>query len=95
MDEVRELAPWDVAIVGTPGGLMVRLIENRVLHTEAEPRALCGNKASTPTRTPLQLNGCKRCCKATLKAGLTTAVDSWGPACPRGRGPRARPRRVL
>jgi hypothetical protein len=75
MEDRRAPAPWDVSIVGTPGGLMVHLVENRVLHTHDEPRALCGNKASTPTRTPFQLNGCKRCCKAALKKGLTTVID--------------------
>jgi hypothetical protein len=53
----------------------VHLVENRVLYTDPDPRALCGNKAVLRTRTPFSLNGWKRCCKAAMKAGLTTVVD--------------------
>ncbi len=30
---------------------------------------------SLPARTPFQRSGCKRCCKAALKAGLSTVID--------------------
>ena len=66
---------WAVSIVGTTAGPDVHLVEDRILHTDAEPRSLCGVNASLPTRTPFELNGCKRCCKAALKAGLTTVID--------------------
>lgn len=67
----HQLEPWAVAVVGSAAGLWVHLIENRELHTSADPRALCGNKASRPTRTWFALNGCTRCCKA----GLEVVVD--------------------
>ena len=72
------LAPWDVALADSPGGLMVHLVENRVLHTQADPRALCGVGVSGRTRTPFELNGCKRCCKKALKANLDAVVDVTG-----------------
>jgi hypothetical protein len=53
----------------------VHLVEDRALHTETEPLSLCGVQAALPTTTPFKLNGCKRCCKAALKAGLTTVID--------------------
>lgn len=53
----------------------MHLVEDRILHTGPGPRSLCGVTASLPTRTPFKLNGCKRCCKAALKAGLTTIID--------------------
>jgi hypothetical protein len=75
----RGLAPWDVSLIGTQSGLWVHLVENRVLHTEPDPRALCGNKAVVRTATPFSLNGCKRCCQAALKAAsrqLSTSMVS-------------------
>lgn len=69
------MEPWDVTILATSSGPKVHLVEDRILHTQAEPRSLCGVEASLPTTTPFKLNGCKRCCKAALKAGLTTVID--------------------
>jgi hypothetical protein len=69
------LNPWDVEIVQSAGGLMVHLIENRELHTGVDPRALCGRKATGNARVWFALNGCSRCCKAALKAGLEVVVD--------------------
>lgn len=69
------MEPWAVSIVGASSGPRVHLVEDRILHTDAEPRSLCGVKASTPTRSVFALNGCKRCCKAALKAGLTRVID--------------------
>ena len=43
------LEPWAVSIVETTSGPTVHLVDDRILHTEAEPRSLCGVKASTPT----------------------------------------------
>lgn len=47
----HQLEPGAVAVVGSAAGLWVHLVENRELHTLADPRARCGNKASRPTRT--------------------------------------------
>ena len=69
------MEPWAVSILATSSGPKVHLVEDRILHTETEPRSVCGVQASLPTTTPFQLNGCKRCCKAALKAGLTTVID--------------------
>ena len=69
------MEPWAVSILGTPPGPGVHLVEDRIRHTEPGPRTLCGVNASLPTRTPSKLNGRKRCCKAALKAGLTTIID--------------------
>lgn len=69
------MEPWAVSIVATTAGPRVHLVEDRILHTETEPRSLCGVKASRPTLAPFKLNGCKRCCTAALKAGLTTIID--------------------
>lgn len=69
------LEPWQVSIVGTSSGPGVHLAEDRILASAAQPRSLCGVNACTPTRTPFGRNGCKRCCKAALKAGLATVID--------------------
>ena len=68
------MEPWAVSIVGSKTAPDVHLVEDRILHAEA-PRTLCGVKASVPAQTPFQRSGCKRCCKAALKAGLTTVID--------------------
>lgn len=66
---------WAVSIVSSKSVPDVHLVEERVLQTQAQPRSLCGVKASLPARTPFQRSGCKRCCKAALKAGLATVID--------------------
>lgn len=52
MQAEPRLAPWEVSFIAMESGLWVHLVENRVLHTETDPRALCGNKAVLRTRTP-------------------------------------------
>lgn len=72
------MEPWAVSILATSSGPKVHLVEDRILHTETEPLSLCGVPVSLPTTTPFKLNGCKRCCKAALKAGLTSVIDVTG-----------------
>lgn len=71
----RPLQPWDVSIVASQTGSIVHLIENRDLHNSPGPRALCGIQANAPTSVWFALNGCKRCCRAAVKAGLESVVD--------------------
>ena len=69
------MEPWAVSIVGSNSAPNAHLVEDRVLQTQVQPRTLCGVKVSLPARTPFQRSGCKRCCKAALKAGLATVID--------------------
>jgi len=69
------MEPWAVSIVGSKSKPDVHLVEDRILHAEAEPRSLCGVKASVPPQTSFRRSGCKRCCTAALRAGLTTVID--------------------
>lgn len=69
------LEPWAVSILGTSSGLVVHLVEDRHLRAESEPRSLCGVNVSSLPAASFKVNGCKRCCKAALKAGLTTVID--------------------
>jgi len=69
------MEPWAVSIVGSKSVPDVHLVEDRILTTEAEPRSLCGVKASVPAESLFKQSGCKRCCRAALKAGLTSVID--------------------
>ena len=69
------MEPWAVSVVGSKTSPDVHLVEDRILHTEAAPRGLCGVMASVPAQSLFQRSGCKRCCKAALKAGLTMVID--------------------
>lgn len=75
MNTPQSLQLRDVAVIGSATGSWVHLVENRELHTSSDPHCLCGNKAAKPTQTWFALSGCRRCCKAGIKAGLVEIVD--------------------
>jgi hypothetical protein len=69
------LEPWAVSILGTSSGPVAHLVEDQLLHADVKPRSLCGVKASSTATTSFKVDGCKRCCKAALTAGLTSVID--------------------
>ena len=60
---------WAVSVVATTAGPDVHLVEDRALHTDAEPRSLCGVNASLPTRTPFRAE--------RLQTVLQSRVEGW------------------
>jgi hypothetical protein len=74
----RPMLLGDVTLVSSATGSIVHLVESKVLHLDAEPRTICGRRASVRTLTPFELNGCVKCCERALKAGLEHVVDVYG-----------------